>query len=387
MDIELSLRELQLLHDPGARFTDGVLSRVGDAPVGRMPDGVVRLADARARKRSRRILFSTIAVVGVAAAVPLLMLRDWSEQPEGQVATQQVSGPTPVIPLNGAPLQTKIEQTVGGVNPLDCLDMDVVRGLMLQGMSNPIFSTAFNRPPELADFKPPRQLTWVGSTDRTYAGSAVQTSLVYRTSLAPDAARSASVQVLTSSGWQLHTDGEFMSANIFTAGGSRPNGDTYCRGGKPVSIAASALDGVTYVILATTRSRDRTGYANACEQPPQRARAASVLDAYMPRLETPPDPATGWPVPTSGGGASNADAKRGANTDFVIQDSIGNVAQHFARQLAAQGWEADASWIGEGTAGSTWKRQAGDMALLGTLMISTFGEGRFTAVFQVVRTQ
>jgi hypothetical protein len=389
MDIELSLRDLQLLHDPGLRFTDGVMSRVGDAPVGRMPDGIVRLADARARKRSRRILLSVVVVIGVAAAMPMLMLRDWSEQAEGQAAPQQVSVPPAVIPLVGTPLQAQPEPSGDASNPLDCLDMDVVRGLLLQGMTNPTFSTAFNPPPELADFKAPRQLTWVGSTDRTYAGSAVQTSLVYRTSLAPDAARSLGVQALTASGWQLHTDRRYETANnAFTAGGSRPIGDTYCRDGKPVSIAASALDGATYMILETTRSWDHAGNSNACERPPQPARAASMLDAFMPRLDTPPDPSTGWPVPMTGGGSGpGVDMRRRDSASFVIQDSVDNVAQHFARQLAAQGWSAEARWTGEGTAGSTWTRQEGDMALLGTLLISTFEEAHFTAVFQVGRTQ
>ncbi|MEJ0100100.1 MAG: hypothetical protein WDO12_10305 [Pseudomonadota bacterium] len=70
MDIEASLRELLVLENPGARFTDGVMARVGHEPVEASRDGVVRFADARARKRGRRIVLGLL--LGVAAAASTL---------------------------------------------------------------------------------------------------------------------------------------------------------------------------------------------------------------------------------------------------------------------------------------------------------------------------
>ncbi len=64
MDIEVSLRELLVLENPGTRFTDEVMSRLGNVPAALPRDGVVRLADARQRKRNRWILLGTLLVVG-----------------------------------------------------------------------------------------------------------------------------------------------------------------------------------------------------------------------------------------------------------------------------------------------------------------------------------
>lgn len=394
MDIELSLRQLQGLRDPGVRFTDGVMSRIGDAPLVEPRDGVVQIADARARKRSHRILIATVVAVAAAAAVPTLtLLRDGAEP---QVVQLAAAPPASQLPGDGQspvihdPVEVQSGESGPARNPLDCLDLDVIRGILLLGSGNQTFNLAAELPSDLAGFKAPDQLTWVGSTERTYSSMPQSTSsAVYRANLAPAAAQAVAARALTAGGWQLHDASWAGSANIFTAGDSVQNSETYCREGKPVSLGASSLDGVTYVVLSASRILDRTsGMTSACDQPPQPVRTASALDNYMPRLETPLDPATRRPVAVSDGGGSNGDTKRSSNAVFVIQSSVGSVAQHFASQLAQQGWSAEAAWNGAGTAGSTWTRRGdADAAMLGTLVVSAFEGNRFTAVFQVVRTR
>jgi hypothetical protein len=391
MDIELSLRQLQVLRDPGVRFTDGVMARVGDTPMPQPQDGVVQLADARARRRSRRILFITVVAIGVAAAMPMLWQRDRAEQPVAQAAPSTAGAALLAVSSSDISTQSAAKEPGESPDPLDCLDPDVIRGIVLMGMNSQTFSVAADLPPELAGFKAPRQFAWVGSTERGLGGSTSQSTVtvVYRTDLSPDAARTAGVQALTAGGWNLHDENRSRSSNVFTSSNSVPNSETFCREGQPVGIAASALDGVTYVALSLSRDTGRVaGFNSVCNQPPSSARLGSELDMYMPTLALPRDPATGQPVAMRGGGWSNGAVKRSGNTSFTTKDAVGNVVQHFAGQLAEQGWRMDAAWIGTGTAGSTWTRMGNaGSALQGTLVLSAFEDGRFTAAFHVVQTQ
>jgi hypothetical protein len=218
-------------------------------------------------------------------------------------------------------------------------------------------------------------------------------SAVYRTSLAPAAARSAAITALTAAGWKLQSDQRLSLLsvmNVFTSANSARASETYCREGKPVGVTASALDGVTYVILSASRFADSAaGLMNSCNQPPQPVgRPGSTLDQYMPTLELPRDPATGQPVSMRGGGVSNGAAKRRASASFTLKDSPDNVSRHFARQMTEQGWSSDTGWSGAGTAGSTWTRRQDDNTLLqGTLSVSAFEDGRFSVIFTAVTTK
>lgn len=391
MDIELKLRELLALRDPGVRFTDSVLSRVGDVPDGQSRDGVVRLADARTSRRGRRVLLGMLVVVGAAAAM-LPFMADRNVNAPGVQETVALTEPVGGSPAADSAVPMPMVQSDppgDGGSPLDCVDPDVLRGLLLPGPIGQTFRITPGAPPELAAFKPPRQLIWLGGTERG-SGGVTQSSSVYRSNLAPDAARAAAVGVLTAGGWRLQSDDRFYSTtNLFVSGNSQPGGETYCREGRSVRVMASALDGVTYVVLSVSRTDSSAGFTNACDQPPQSvARSTSPLDEYMPTLELPRDPATGQPVAMrSGGGGSSGDSKRRANASFTLKDSVDNVARHFGSQMAGQGWHADTNWSGAGTAGSTWTRRLDDDTVLQAILsVSAFADDRFTAVFRAVRT-
>ena len=91
MDIEQKLRELLVPRDPGVTFTDGVLSRVGDVPDAPSGEGVVRLSDARARSRGRRMLIGAVLVASAAAAMlPFLQDRDGGQSVEQEIPSVPV---------------------------------------------------------------------------------------------------------------------------------------------------------------------------------------------------------------------------------------------------------------------------------------------------------
>lgn len=386
MDIEQQLREMLVLRDPGARFTDNVLARVGSVPDRQHQDGVARLADARNRKRGRRILLGALVVVGAAAAMlPFMPGRD-KEAPASQQLAVQVA-PAGGAVADPAALMAAVatEPPVEGEEQIDCIDPDVLYGLLL-GPGIERFHITDAPLPQLAGFRPPRELVWLGGTQRD-VGGVRQLSSVYRTSLAPEAARAAIAGALVASGWTLHSDVLMLGANVFVSSSSRQAASTYCREGMSVGLTAGALEGVTYVVLSDMQRA--AGFFSACERPPQNlARTASPLDAIMPTLEPPRDPATGQLVATSGGGGSNGQSRRRANTSFRLKDSASSVAQHFGSQMAQQGWQAGTSWSGTGSAGSTWSRRLDDNTLVeGALLVSAFEDDRFTVMLRVLMAE
>lgn len=388
MDIEPKLREMLVLKDPGKRFTDTVLAQIGEVPAGQSREGVVKIADAWASRRARRLLLGVLIVAGAAAAtLPFLpgaqADRGGTLQPAGDRAS-----PAGEASADATSMQTPASGILaGGDTLLDCIDPDVLHTLLLP-MSSGQFQVSTSLPRELADFQAPRDLTWLGATERM-TGPVATTSAVYRTGLAPAAARDVAGEGLRASGWTLQGNTRTQGSTVFLP--ATPVGETYCREGQQFTLMASALDGVTYVTLSRSRPDGAAGASSECAQPTgQAARSMSTLDDYMPSLDLPRDRNTGQPAAMSGHGGSGApgDSRRRFTVSFSLNDSADSVARHFAGQMAAQGWVADTDWAGEATAGSTWIRQLDDgSTLLGMLAVSGFEDQRFTVVFRVLRTR
>lgn len=382
MDIEQKLRERLFLRDPGARFTDEVMSKLGDVPDGAQHDGVVTLAAERQRRRGRRLLLGSLVVAAaVAATLPFLH----GSLDDEVVAGIEVAPPPAPESLAGAPPAADGTQELqASTNDLvDCLDPHVLFGLML------VYETDFKvlqaSPPELGDLKPPRELTWLGAAERTTSGTSMW-SAVYRTGLAPDAARAAMEKALVAIGWKARSSVLATYPAMFVSPDNPLTGEPYCREGSGLTLTASALDGVSYVVLSRMAG---ARFAATCDGSglPEFTSATSPLDAALPQFVLPLDPATGRPVAMRGGGGGSSAGgsrwNRRSNISFRSRDSLGGIASHFASQLAAQGWRQDSSWSGTVSAGSTWSRGVDDGTLLeGSLRISAFGNDRYTVVFR-----
>ena len=381
MDIELKLRERLVLRDPGARFTEQVLSKLGDVPDGAPREGVVQLSEARRQQRGRRLLVGAMLVAAAAAAtLPFMHARD------GDEAVAEIVMPAPSVeePLTGELPVTGAVQNLPAPTPglADCVDPHVLFGLLLPSVT--AFKVTSAPPSDLDTLQPPRELAWLGGTERITTGASTLAA-VYRTDLSPDAARAAMAGALAAAGWKpLFGNYAPTSRNVFASATVSVASWTYCRDGRPVMLTSSALDGVTYVVLSIQRG---AGFAGTCEQPTlQSANVESPVDDILPRLELPRDPATGRTVAMRSGGAGGGGARQQSNVSFRSTDSLGGIASHFASQLAAQGWQSDTGWSGASSAGSTWLRSADDDTLLeGALKISAFGNDRYTVVFRVAQ--
>ncbi len=72
--------------------------------------------------------------------------------------------------------------------------------------------------------------------------------------------------------------------------------------------------------------------------------------------------------------------------EFTVTESVGNIGRNFAKQMAAQGWNSDATWSGASTAGSSWSRRGDDGALLqSSLLLTAYDDRRFAAVLRINR--
>ncbi|MEJ0100099.1 MAG: hypothetical protein WDO12_10300 [Pseudomonadota bacterium] len=91
---------------------------------------------------------------------------------------------------------------------------------------------------------------------------------------------------------------------------------------------------------------------------------ASALDPYLPKLALPDDPSTGQPAHSLGAGDSNGVMERRMSVSFRLDATAADVAAHFTRQMAEQGWRNEASWSSAGSAGSSWNRSGNDDEVL-----------------------
>lgn len=274
-----------------------------------------------------------------------------------------------------------------GQSLLDCVEPDVLHALVLQGQGErPMVITAAV-PAEFSSLRMPAGFSWIGSAERTNGmidatARASQVAAAWRSNLAPEAARNAAADALVASGWQVQS---LLGAVRTVFRSATPMSQIACRDGTPVTINASAMDGVTYVML----NMQRGGNMAACNQPVRPALASgSAMYALLPVLDLPQDPRTGRAVSPGGGGTSTSGDAVSARTEFTITDSATNVARHFAGQMKEQGWTSDADWSGASTAGSSWSRRAEDGGLVqATLTVTASGERRVSAMLRLGRLQ
>lgn len=275
-----------------------------------------------------------------------------------------------------------------GQGLLDCVEPDVLRALLSPRLGEPPPVITAAVPPELSGLKMPGGFTWIGSAERVTGRldattNATLTTAAWRSNLAPEAARAAAAAALVAAGWEVRAPFG-PGIQVFSSPAMAMSGQTACRDGKPVNVNASAMDGVTYALIIIQRGNNNRSACN--ESVPPFFTSATGLQRYLPRLELPANPVTGLPARWRSGGLGSSAGSVHANADFSVDDTAGNVAQHFARQMAEQGWTRDAAWSGAVTAGSSWsKRPDAGTRIQGTLQVTAFDERQFMATLRVIQ--
>lgn len=270
-----------------------------------------------------------------------------------------------------------------GQSLIDCVDPDVVNSLLRQGQAERSLVTTSEIPRELTALQMPAGFSWIGAAHRVVGifnatTNASQVTAAWRSNLSPESARSAAGNALAASGWQVRPDMGLAIRGFFSP--SQPLPLTACREGVPVNVNVSAMDGVTYVLINIQRDINAN---SVCAQPMRNALPGMEMGSDLPRLAVP----AGARVQSgnAGGGISGTAS---ASIEFTLSESAGNVARHFAVQLAEQGWTNDANWSGSSTAGSSWSRRADAGALVhGLLSVTALDDRRFVAALRVSRVQ
>lgn len=275
-----------------------------------------------------------------------------------------------------------------GQDLIDCIDPDVLAGLVFrsQNQSDTVIGAAI--PDKMASINAPTAFEWIGGSSRTVGIiNGVPTKMVtgaFRTFAAPEEALDLALSGLAEDGWEIVSESNGM-VSVFVTQIMRAPQKTACLDNDPVNVTANAVNDVTYVTYNFSSSAQNM----TCAAGGRPSFGTSfAVDEYLPSLEFPPDPGTGDPVYPSGSGSGGNMGERNFRTELRHGQSIGNLTRYLSRQLAEQGWQADASWIGQTTAGSSWSKQPeADMNLRATLQVLEVDDSFFNVNFRITTVQ
>lgn len=275
-------------------------------------------------------------------------------------------------------LGTLLATTSSGQDLFAGIDPDVLRGLLSPGEQSLTASTEV--PAELAGIRMPRELHWIGSAERTIGpapGTGMPTTVIaaWRASAAPASASQMVIETLTADGGTAHLMS--FGQGVFKGSGGLQPQQQVCRNDRLYTVNSSAMDGVTYVAVQIQR-----GSTAPCEARLRSFGMTSEITPHLPELQLPVDPGTGQPARIHGsGGSSSPEGRSTVRVSFALRDGVANVADHFARQMSAQGWQQDAAWSGSVTAGSSWlKSRDAAPPLYALLQVVGTSDGQFRVV-------
>ncbi|MDT8364684.1 MAG: hypothetical protein RQ714_08600 [Nitrosomonas sp.] len=92
------------------------------------------------------------------------------------------------------------------------------------------------------------------------------------------------------------------------------------------------------------------------------------LNEHMPILVLPEEDRGSRFRPSFGSGISGSGNAYTTSSPLTLDWNMAEINRWFAGQLENQDWEQDASWTGEGTAGSTWRKLTSDDSELAGLL-------------------
>lgn len=227
--------------------------------------------------------------------------------------------------------------------------------------------------------------------------------VVLQSSFSPDDAMVSMTEAIVSAGF---VDMEALTRQQRT--GFLPAQSGYetrllCRNGfGTMNVEVSSPEGVTQVVLGTT-GFERLGFAS-CEEmagmsstPPSgwissdRPRAlfvelATNFGQHMPVMELPADAETARGVYFGSSRMSSSRDTHETSSQFASAMTIPQLYEHFAAQIAAQGWALDGASTGQVSASSNWiKIPEADTYLHGAFSLLQNSESNFTLNFKMTK--
>jgi hypothetical protein len=281
---------------------------------------------------------------------------------------------------------TLIGALVGGAafgqDLLQCVNPDVVKGLLFNGRAETQMSITSTLPEEMAGFTAPAGFVLVGTALRSPSAPAGGT-VAFRTSADSETAYATMLEAFTADGWVVEAP-QIPSRQIFVNDGV-PDSVTVCRDSARRNLLVQDHNGRRYVTVNFSEQPN----ALACNaQDPRLARTVgmmSMITEEAPSLRLPEGTtnAEGGNRIASGGGGSGDTYTTG--DQIRIAQSASSFLDDIRTQMLEQGWAADASWSGTLSKGARWtKTGANGFPYWATLELVDVGNGIHDLSFRLM---
>lgn len=272
--------------------------------------------------------------------------------------------------------------TALGQDLLQCLNPDLVKGVLFNGRPEAQMSITATLPEALAGYQAPSGFALVGSAVRRDGAS---TTVAYRTSLDREAAYAALLASFEAEGWVIEELPLGPVEPIFVEPAGPVSG-SICLDGERRFLNVDDVEGRRFATIALNDQPT----ARACNAEDPRLRGLgssmmSMLTEAAPTLELPEGTtaADGSGRINSGGGGSG-DTYR-TESQIRITVSASAFMDRLAEQVRAQGWTADARWTGALSHGGRWIRTSDDGTMFwSTLELIDVGDGIYDLSFRIM---
>lgn len=278
-------------------------------------------------------------------------------------------------------IATFFSLTAVGDDLLECVNPDVLNGLLFNGPYESTLSVTDTLPEAMSGYQAPESFELIGAGIRGIVGQMVMTTVAYRTSLASEDAFAALLASLEPDGWAIEESPN--RAQTFNLGGS-PTRGIVCRNAERMMISVEDVEHVRYAHIDS--NTDQRGQDCNEEDPRLARRGPGMFQAMREQMPALNFPATAHAAPGGiGAGIGGSGETVSTSSRIVSPDSAPSLAEHLADQLAAQGWRRDASWNGSLSSGSTWFRQGTDNhPYWGHLEITGLGDDNYVVGFTLI---
>lgn len=283
--------------------------------------------------------------------------------------------------LTAALLGAFLSLTALGQDLLQCVNPDVIKGVLFAGRPESQTLITATLPAALAGYEAPSGFELVGTAVR---GDGASTTVAFRTSLDREAAHAALVASFEAEGWAIEAP-MIIPARVFVLD-SEPVSGTICRDGERRYLNVEDINDRRYASIALS-DQPPTRACNA-EDPRRRSIGLgmmSLLTGEAPTLELPEGTTAAdgsGRINTGGGGSGDTYA-----TESQIRSPLSpsSFVERLASQMSAQGWTADARWSGTLSNGGRWIRTSDDGIMYwSTLEVVDIGDGIYDLSFRIM---
>lgn len=250
---------------------------------------------------------------------------------------------------------TLFSLTAFGQDLLQCVNPDILNGLIYRGRSEARLTITPGLPESMAGFEAPADFELIGTAVRGNTGT---TTVAYATELASAAAHAAFFASLQADGWAVEDDP--LGPPIFSLTDG-PETGTLCLNGERRMLSVLDANGTRYVRISINDQEQE----RACNEAD---RALSMMQSgimgmfmrEMPSLEFPAGTRSASPDGRLNGGRGASGENFHTAVQVVSAETPQSLIDDLGAQMSELGWRVDSSWSGRVSTGARWTRTTDD---------------------------